>query len=114
MSRSIIALILLTSSTFAAAQSCSVAGTALDVHGQPQRNAIVRLVNQQTHQISYGYTDEKAAFQLPAEAGQNYRLDMLGPAYKVTGSLIPTRSVVGSSEFSCRGAEHHDVRASES
>ena len=114
MSRSILALILLTSSSFAAAQSCSVAGTAFDLRGQPQRNAIVRLVNQQTHQVSYGFTDENAAFQLPAESGQSYRLDMLGPAYKVTGSLIPTRSVVGSAEFSCRGSEHHDVRASES
>ena len=114
MLRSIIALLLLTSTTFAAAQSCSVAGTAFDASGKPQRNAVVRLVNQQTHQASYGYTDDNAAFQLPGESGQSYRLDMLGPAYKVTGSLIPTRSVVGMAEFSCRGSEHHDVRASES
>lgn len=114
MPRSILALILLSASSFAAAQNCSVAGTAFDASGKPQRNAVVRLVNQQTHQASYGYTDDNAAFQLPAESGQAYRLDMLGPAYRVTGSLIPTRSIVGMAEFSCRGSEHHDVRASES
>lgn len=114
MFRSIIALLLLTSTGFAAAQSCSVSGTAYDANGKPMRNAVVRLVNQQTRQASFGYADDNAAFQLPGESGQSYRLDVLGPAYKVTGSLIPTRSVVGAAEFSCRGSEHHDVRASES
>jgi len=114
MSRSILALILLGSSSLAAAQSCTVSGTALDTAGKPQPNAVVRLTNQQTHQSSYGFTDASATFTLPGEVGQEYRLDILGPPYRVTGSHIPTRSVVGMTEFSCRGSEHHDVRAAES
>ncbi len=114
MSRSILAVLLLALSSLAAAQSCTISGTAYDAAGRKQPNAIVRLTNLQTHRSSYGFTDADAAFTLPGESGQTYRLDILGPAYRVTGSHIPTRSVVGMTEFSCRGAEHHDVRAAES
>ena len=111
MSRSILTLILLSSCAAASAETCSVSGTAFDFTGQPLRNAVVRLTNEQTHQASFGVADGSATYQLPAEAGQAYRLDVLGPATKVTGSLIPTRSVIGSAEFSCRGSARQDVRA---
>ena len=110
MSRFILALLLLGGCAAASAETCSVGGTVFDVGGQPLRNAVVRLTNEQTHQTSFGIADGAAVYQLPAEAGQSYRLDVLGPATKVTGSLIPTRSVIGSTEFSCRGGTRQDVR----
>lgn len=112
MSRLILALTLSSSCAFASAATCSIAGTAFDANGQPLRNAVVRLTNQQTHQSTFGLADGNAAYQLSGEADQTYRLDMLGPATRVTGSLIPTRSIIGSTEFSCRSsAERRDVRA---
>src|SRR5689334_18924142 len=110
MSRLILALLLLSSCAAASAESCSVSGTAFDAHGQPLRNAVVRLTNQDTHRSSFAVADGSATYQLPADAGAN-RLDVLGPETKVTGSLIPTRSVMGSAEFSCRGSARQDVRA---
>ena len=115
MLRPVLALLLSTSCAAAYAGGCSVAGTAYDTSGKPLQNAVVRLVDAQTHQASFSATGADAAFQFSGVDGQTYRLDMLGPAIKVTGSLIPTRSVVGmTAEFACRsGQARQDVHAAE-
>jgi hypothetical protein len=112
MLRPVLALLLSTTCAAAYAGSCSVAGTAYDTGGKPLQNAIVRLVDEQTHQASFNSTGVDAAFQFSGLEGQ-YRLDVLGPSTRVTGSLIPTRSVLGAAEFGCRSgqAQRQDVHA---
>jgi len=61
-------------------------------------------------------TDANATFHFAgvAAGSQAYRVDLLGVPTAVTGSRIPTRSIVGMTpEFSCRPgqSEHQDVRA---
>jgi hypothetical protein len=113
MYRSILALVLFGSCAVAAAQDCSVAGKAYDVDGRPLRATLVRLTNLETRQSSWGATDANADFRVSGAGGGQYRLDLLSPATAVTGSHIPTRSVLGmTGDFSCRGGpEHQDVRA---
>ena len=117
MYRSSLALILSTSSAIAAAQDCNVAGKAYDTAGRPMRATLVRLVNLQTRKISVSPTDANAVFRFTGSAaggGGPYRLDLLSPPTVVTGSLIPTRSVLGmTSDFSCRSGSggRQDVRA---
>jgi len=117
MYRSVFALILSASCAVAAGQDCSVAGKAYDSGGRPMRTAVVRLTNLQTQQVSLSATDANAAFSFsglaPADR-QGYRLDVLSPPTVVTGSHIPTRSVLGiAQDFACNAAraEHQDVHA---
>jgi hypothetical protein len=112
MYRSSLALILLTCCTFASAQACSVAGKTLGTNGKPIHSAYVRLTNLETGQRSFGAADGNADFQVGDSGGGQYRLDLLGPSIRVTGSLIYTRSVIGTADFSCSsGSERMDVRA---
>jgi len=113
MTRIILALTLILSADLASAASCSVAGTAYDPAGKPLRDAVVRLYSPQTGHSSYAVTDGSAAFRLDADgSGDTYRVDLLSHATVVTGSHIPTRSILGmTAEFGCRGSERQDVRA---
>ncbi|MDR3386512.1 MAG: hypothetical protein P4L92_05615 [Rudaea sp.] len=112
MYRSSLALILSASCALAAAQDCSVTGKALGRDGKPLHSAFVRLTNLDTRQSSLGATDANADFRINGGGGGQYRLDLLSPQTRVTGSLIPTRSIVGmTADFSCRGGERQDVRA---
>lgn len=113
MYRLALALILSTPA-FALADTCSVSGTAYDMHGRPA-HGLVRLIDLQTQQAAFSTTGANATFSfsaaLPGEGP--YRLDLISEPNRVTGSRIPTRSIVGMSEnFSCRGAlAHQDVHA---
>jgi len=114
MSRSILALALLTTTLGAHAETCSVAGTAYDPTGKPLHDAVVRLFNQQTGQASYSLTDANATYRLSAEGagGEAFRVDLLSHPTVVTGTHIATRSILGMSpSFACRGTERQDVRA---
>lgn len=100
----------------AAGGACSLAGTAYDSAGQPMRAAVVRLMDLQTHHTMFAAADARAAFQfggLVADDPGRYRLDVLSPPTVVTGSRIPTRSILGmTTAFSCAdGATRQDVRA---
>jgi hypothetical protein len=113
MYRSSLALILSTCCAFAAAQDCSVAGKALGTNGKPMHAAVVRLTNLDTRHSSISAADANADFRVSSGGGGQYRLDLLSPPTRVTGSLIPTSSVIGSTtDFSCSGgSERQDVRA---
>ena len=113
MSRSIVALALLTAAGAAQADTCSVAGTAYDPAGKPLRDAVVRLFNQETGQSSYSLTDANASYHLTIDtSGQTFRVDLLSHPTVVTGTHIATRSILGMSpSFACRGNERQDVRA---
>ncbi|KRE87523.1 hypothetical protein ASG75_05210 [Rhodanobacter sp. Soil772] len=98
----------------AAPDTCHIRGTAYDYTGHPLPTAVIRLVDQQTHQVAYRAADADAAFafaDLPVDAsGQRYRLDVLSPATVVTGTHIPTRSVLGiAPAFACGAGQ--SVRA---
>lgn len=113
MSRLVLALVLF-APTLALADACNVSGMAYDSHGKPMR-ATVRLIDLQTQQAAFSTTDANAAFVFNAAlpSGGRYRVDLISAPTRVTGSRIPTRSILGMSEsFSC-GAQlaHQDVRA---
>jgi hypothetical protein len=99
------------------AGACSVAGKAYDSSGRPLQNAVLRLVDLQTRQTAFRAADANADFMfdgLDANGGGHYRIDVLGPATIVTGTRIPTRSIVGmTGDFSCSAGElaHQDVHA---
>jgi hypothetical protein len=99
------------------AGACSVAGKAYDNGGRPLHNAVLRLVDLQTRQTAFRAADANANFVfegLDADGSGRYRIDVLGPATVVTGSKIPTRSIVGMTRgFSCSAGElaHQDVHA---
>ena len=116
MYRSVLALVLSASCALAAAEDCSVAGKAYDATGRPLRATLVRLTNLQTQHARLSATDANADFSfsglMPSDR-QSYRLDILSPPTAVTGSHIPTRSVLGiAQDFACNAgrAEHQDVR----
>ncbi len=90
----------------ASTDTCRISGTAYDYAGRPLPAAVIRLSDRQTLQTAYRAADAKAAFafdDLPADtSGQRYRLDVLSPAIVVTGTHIPTRSVLGiAPAFAC-------------
>ena len=99
---------------FAIADTCSVSGTAYDMHGRPA-HGVVRLIDLQTQQTAISTTDGNAAYSFSAALPGDgpYRIDLISEPSRVTGSRIPTRSIVGMSDtFACRGAlAHQDVRA---
>lgn len=114
------ALVLLLStpafSAFAATDACSVAGTAYDSAGRPLRSAIVRLVDLQSRKTAFSAADAHSGFSFSdvaaADTGR-YRLDVLSAPTTVTGSRIPTRSVLGMSQsFACGAGQlaRQDVR----
>jgi len=118
MYRSALALILsLPAAAAFAGGACSVAGKAYDSGGHPLQNAVVRLVDLQTRQTAFRAADANADFMfdgLQSNGAGRYRIDVLSPATVVTGTRIPTRSVVGMTrDFSCAAGElaHQDVRA---
>lgn len=83
---------------FGAASTCSISGTAYDAAGNPLRG-VVRLVDRHTHQAEFRQTDGRAGFtfaNLTADSsGGRYQLDVLSPPTVVTGTRIPTRSILG-------------------
>lgn len=118
MYRFALALVLaLPAAAASAAGACSVSGKAYDRSGRPLQNAVVRLMDLQTRQTAFRAADANADFMfdgLAANGGGRYRIDMLGPSTVVTGTKIPTRSIVGMTrDFSCSAGElaHQDVHA---
>ena len=113
MYRFALALVLSSSAAGAfAAGACTVSGTAYDADGKPMRDAVVRLVDLQTGHKAFGAADANAAFVVDGAGTGSYRLDVLSPATVVTGTRIPTRSVLGmTNAFSCSAATRQDVRA---
>ena len=97
------ALVLSTQAAAAfAAGACTVTGTAFDIDGRPLRDAVVRLVDVQTGQKAVSAADANAAFVIDGPAAGSYRLDVLGPPTVVTGTRIPTRSILGmTNTFAC-------------
>ena len=97
--------------------TCRITGTAYDHSGRPLPAAVIRLSDRQTRQTACRAADAKAAFAfdgLPADAsGQRHRLVVLSPAIRVTGTHVPTRSVLGvAPAFGCGAGEsaRADVR----
>jgi hypothetical protein len=106
--------LVLAAPALACADSCNVSGTAYDMHGKPV-HGVVRLIDLQTQQSAFSATDANSGFSFSAALPGDgpYRLDLISEPNRVTGSRIPTRSIVGMSDrFGCRGAlAHQDVRA---
>ena len=106
--------LVLSAPALACADSCRVSGTAYDVHGKPVRG-VVRLIDLHTQQWALSTTDANAGFSFAAALPGDgpYRLDLISEPNRVTGSRIPTRSIVGMSEdFDCRSVlAHQDVHA---
>jgi hypothetical protein len=109
-------ILLLAASPIAAAAStsCSVAGTAYDYHGKPLPTAVVRLVDTRTQQALFRAADAHAGFSFAdIAADADYRLDVLSTPTRVTGTRIPTRSILGMSDrFVCSAGQlaQQDVR----
>ncbi|MFC4820840.1 carboxypeptidase-like regulatory domain-containing protein [Dokdonella ginsengisoli] len=107
----LLALVLCSTPAFAA--NCQVSGTVYDFQGRPLRDAVVRLVDLDTRQARFVMADAQAAFTIHADAAPDYRLDVLSEPTRVTGSNIPTRSILGmTSPFACQTgqAARQDVR----
>lgn len=110
--------LLLAFSMFGAAQAdaaCRIAGTAYDANGKPLRSGVVRLVDLDTRQAFFNAVDAQAGFSFDDVAASDigrYRVDLLSPPTVVTGTRIPTRSIVGMSDrFACGADEvRRDVR----
>lgn len=95
-----------------AAAGCRVSGTAYDVSGRPAP-AVIRLTDVDSGRQVFVATDRRAAFAIDGPGGGPYRLDLLSHPTVVTGSRLPTRSIVGQSPlFTCAmGQQTQDVRA---
>jgi len=91
----------------AQAQACSVSGTAFTPHGKKMSWAVVRLIDLDANSAVYTTADENAAFSFNgASSGQRMRIDIISPPTVVTGSHVPTRSIMGQSEtFSCANSQ---------
>lgn len=98
------------------AEGCKVTGTVYDFEGRPLRDAVVRLVDLDTRQSLFAVADEQAAFTVHAAAplgSEGYRVDVLSEPTRVTGSHIPTRSILGmTTPFNCSAGQlaRQDVR----
>ncbi len=95
-----------------AAGACSVSGKAFDFHGRPLPDAVVRLIDLQTGQAMFQAVDANAGYTFAGLGGGNYRIDLLSAPTVVTGTMLPTRSVLGmSNTFGCStGMAHQDVK----
>ncbi|MBO9664635.1 hypothetical protein [Dokdonella sp.] len=100
----------------ALAEGCKVTGTVYDFEGRPLRDAVVRLVDLDTRQSLFAVADAQAAFTVHGAARpgtEGYRVDVLSEPTRVTGSHIPTRSILGMTEpFTCDAGQlaRQDVR----
>jgi len=116
MYRVALAVVLSTQAAAAlAAGACSITGTAFDASGRPARDAVVRLTDLQTRQVAYSAADANAAFLftgLDSGGSGRYRIELISAPTIVTGTKIPTRSIVGTTrEFGCTSGARQDVRA---
>ena len=80
-----------------AAGTCSVSGKAYDFQGRPLPDAVVRLIDLQTGQAAFAAVDHNADYTFNGLGGSSYRIDVLSPPTVVTGTLLPTRSILGMS-----------------
>ena len=117
MNRAIVVLILSLSATGAfAADGCRVAGTAYDAAGRPLGSAVVRLLDLDTQQAHFSAADAHAAYSFDGVAASDigrYRIDVLSAPTVVTGTRIPTRSILGmTTSFACGAGQvaQQDVR----
>lgn len=104
-------------SALAAGGTCTVAGTALTPDGRPLPNVVVRLIDLHTGRNAFAAVDAHSSYEFAgidaADLGR-YRIDILSAPTVVTGSKIPTRSILGmSNAFGCGAglATRQDVRA---
>ena len=90
-----------------AANTCNISGAAYDYHGKPLPSAVVRLIDTRTQQAEFLSADAQAAFRFTDLApGASYRLDLISPPTVVTGTHLPTRSILGiSPAFACAAGE---------
>lgn len=99
----------------AGGHACSVTGTAYSVKGQPLHNAVVRLVDLDSQAQTFALTDASANYSIDANSmsGQRMRVDLVSEPTVVTGTHLPSRSILGQSDsFACAaGQSHEDVRA---
>ena len=95
--------------------ACSVSGTAYTVKGQPWHGAVVRLVDLDSQTTMFAVTDASAKYSIDANSmsGQRMRVDLVSDPTIVTGTHLPSRSILGQSDsFACStGQSHEDVRA---
>jgi len=116
MTRLVMVLLLSACAASANAQGCSVSGTAREANGRPLPYAVLRLTNLQSGASAFASADANAAFRFSELDGTSYRLDLLSPPAQVTGSHVPTRSVMGrAADFACGQGQpaHVDIRAVE-
>jgi hypothetical protein len=93
----LLVLLCVPAAAVAAADTCSVTGTAYDFGGHPLRAAVVRLTDTQTQHAAFAFTDARAGFDFAAlSPGASYRVDLLSAPTVVTGTHLPTRSIVGT------------------
>lgn len=115
MKRSALVVVIASLLAAQAAGACGVTGNALNRAGQPLEWAVVRLVDLDSQRETFGYANGNNGFSLDNDGapGQHVRVDLLGKPTVVTGSRIPTRSIIGQSDvFACTaGQAHQDVRA---
>jgi hypothetical protein len=99
----------------ASSNACSVTGTAYTLKGQPLHGAVVRLVDLDSQMQAFALTDASANYAIDANSmsGQRMRVDIVSDPTVVTGTHLPSRSILGQSDaFACAtGQEHEDVRA---
>ncbi|HEX3896807.1 MAG TPA: hypothetical protein VHW73_11395 [Rudaea sp.] len=97
----------------ASSAACSVTGTAYTLRGKPLQGAVVRLVDLDSQTQTFALTDTSANYSIDASniSGQRVRVDLISDATVVTGTHLPTRSIVGESDvFACSaGSAHQDV-----
>lgn len=97
-----------------ASNTCRVSGTAYDFHGKPLPSAVVRLLDTRSQQSQFRSVDANAGFDFTGiAADSDYRVDVLSTPARVTGTHIPTRSILGMSErFACTAGQlaRQDVR----
>ncbi|HEX4479930.1 MAG TPA: hypothetical protein VH082_03920 [Rudaea sp.] len=97
------------------AHACSVSGTAFTPDGKKMSGAVVRLIDLDSpHSAVFTTTDSNATYAFNgASSGQRMRVDLISMPTVVTGSHLPTRSIIGESEtFACSNAQTmQDVRA---
>ena len=108
---SVCAIALLALST--SGNACSVTGTAFTSHGKPLQGAVVRLVDLDSQMQAFALTDARANYSIDTSSisGQRVRVDIISDPTVVTGSHLPTRSILGESDtFACAaGSSHQDV-----
>ncbi len=98
----------------AASTACSVTGTAYTLRGKPLQGAVVRLVDLDSQMQAFALTDASANYSIDVSgiSGQRVRVDLISDPAVVTGTHLPTRSILGKSDvFACAaGQSHQDVR----